>query len=206
MHTVARRVVAGVPNRGDLERDRDAAVDPDADRGISSVPRWPAAARRFPVWGQLLVGPEPVREKAASEWCVWDECHLMRRAPRNDLGEGLAGPQRELRLKRDERAGPVGALKEIDVALDENRAPRAHRRARLPTVLDLVHCESRTGDGTDACSRAEASVIMSRLTPHDRYISPNQSLRHPFRCLAAKSLLSAKSMPVAVPPTRRSRS
>jgi hypothetical protein len=25
----------------------------------------------------------------------------------------------------------------------------------------VVHCESRTGDGTDACSRAEASVIFS---------------------------------------------
>ena len=38
----------------------------------------------------------------------------------------------------------------------------------------LVHCGSRTQAARDGCSRAEASVIVSRVTPHDRHTSPNR--------------------------------
>jgi hypothetical protein len=47
-------------------------------------------------------------------------------------------------------------------------------------LLLVVHCGSPTGDDTHACARAEAGAIVSRLTPHNRHTSPNQSYGTPL--------------------------
>lgn len=80
----------------------------------------------------------------------------------------MVGPRRDARLGRSSRASaPACCLPQSQSKA--NAVRRAIRR------FPIVHCGSRTGDGTDACSRAEASAIVSRLTPHDRHTPPNQS-------------------------------
>jgi hypothetical protein len=104
---------------------------------------------------------------------------------------------------------PIGPLRRLELVqlgsedLGHADAPitRVQQRRQMRSrgnapLLVLVHCGSRTRDGTDSCSRAEASVIVSRLTPHYRHTSPNRSYGAPLHGLAAKSLLSATRVPL----------
>jgi hypothetical protein len=58
-------------------------------------------------------------------------------------------------------------------------APLVKEQQSRAALLPAVHCWSSTGADTHACARAEAGVIVSRLTPHDRHTSPNQAYGTP---------------------------
>jgi hypothetical protein len=98
---------------------------------------------------------------------------------RRPTASAIVGRRRAVAGRGDDAAGepPRRAQRYLPCAYLRWIGRRRQRRATPPIasfrgqagshagLLLLVHCGSRTGDRTDACSRAEASVVVSRLTP-----------------------------------------
>jgi hypothetical protein len=127
----------------------------------------------------------PVRTSVATGSGVWSSASRALRhhmtAPAPWALVDLRAPQRRwsrIAIISTWRSGGCITALVFAVEQDETAARATWVDRALGGRLALVRSGSRARQRTDACSRAEASVVVSRSTRHDRHTSPIQSCRH----------------------------